>query len=165
MTQPLTLVDGWAEDLALATPHAASGDVAGLRRLPSEWQTIDRVVLDDAAVDHVVVGPNGVFAVTVDPDPVPAAVEWDGLYRNGIRVTTTVKSALKAAYDLRRRVGERLFAYPLLVTAIAGASGQLDRLGVVPASRIPEAIWSHAGTPLTRTQRLETTWALRSLTR
>ena len=162
MAHALTLVDAWAPDLALATPHTPSDDVAGLSHLPTEWQVIDDVVLDDAIIDHVVIGPNGVFAVSIDPDPVPATVASDGLYRDGVRVTTTVKSAIMAAHDLRRRVGERMFAYPLLVTAIA-EHGQLDRLGVVPGHRIPEAIWSHAGSPLTRTQRAKITWDLEGI--
>ncbi len=163
MAQAVAYPDSWASDLALATPHAPPGDHAGLSRLPSEWLTIDRIVLDDVLIDHVVVGPNGVFAVSVDSDPEPATVEWDGLYRDGVRVTRTVKAALMAAHDLRQRVGHRFFAYPLLVTAIAGTDGQLDRLGVVPGGRIPEVIWSHAGTPLTRTQRTEIVWALQGL--
>jgi hypothetical protein len=158
----LALVPDWAAPLVLATPEQ-SADRAGLNRLPSEWTTVDGVVLDDHVLDHVVVGPNGVFAVAVDPDPEPAAVGDDGLYRQGTRVTTTVKSAVMAATALRQRVGERMFAYPLLVTAIDGAAGYLARLGVVPPGGIPETIWSHPGRPLTRSQRLETLWTLRSL--
>ena len=69
-----------------------------------------------------------------------------------------------AAYELRRRLGEQLFAYPLLVTTIQASDQHLDRLGVVPGGRIAEAIWSHPGTPLTRTQRMEITRVLRGLT-
>ncbi|MEE9581565.1 MAG: hypothetical protein V3W36_01380 [Acidimicrobiia bacterium] len=164
MTQALTLNPGWSANLALATPTALADDAAGLSLLPTEWQTIDRVVLDDTVIDQTVVGPNGVFAVSFDPDPVPATIEWDGLYRDGIRITTTVKNALMAAYELRRRVGAQLFAYPFLVTTIQEADEHLDRLGVVPGGRVAEAIWSHAGAPLTRTQRLDITRALRGLT-
>jgi len=164
MAQALTVSDGWTADLALATPPKAVED-AGLRSLPSEWQTIDSVVLEDVVVDHVGIGPNGVFTISIDPDPVPVEMRGDGIYRNGDRVTTTVKNALRAAYDLRHRVGERLFAYPILVTPIQGSASSLDRLGVVPAGRIPEAIWSHGGLPMTRSQRMEITWTLRSLSR
>ena len=129
MTPALTLTNGSSTNLTLA---AATDDAAGLSRLPTEWQTIDRVMLDDTVIDQAVVGPNGVFAVSVDPDPVPATIEWDGLYRDGVRVTTTVKSALMAAHELRRRVGERLFAYPLLVTTIQATDEHLGRLGVDP---------------------------------
>ena len=165
MAQALTLPESWAADLALATPLTPVGDVAGLRHLPSEWQTIDDIVLEDRLIDHVVVGPNGVFAVSFDTNLTPATIEWDGLYRNGVRVTTPVKNALLAAHDLRQRVGHRLFAYPLLVAAIEGSSAQLDRLGVVPGHRIPEAIWSHPGAPLTRSERTEIAWTLQALTR
>jgi hypothetical protein len=163
MAQALTLNDGWATSLALATPTPDGGDPAGVHRLPDEWQPIDRVVLDDVIIDHVVVGPNGVFAIALDPDPRPTVIGADGLYRDGSRITTTVKSALMAAYALRARVGPQLFAYPLLVSPIEGPQTHLDRLGVIPPHGIPEAIWGHPGTPLTRTQRLETAWALRSL--
>lgn len=163
MAQTFAIPD-WSADLALATPHAAAGDVAGLRSLPTEWQVVDRVVLDDVVVDHVVVGPNGVFTVTVDPDRTPAYVADDGLYRSGSRVTHAVKSALTSAHQLRSTVGERVFAYPLLVSAVAGDRAHLDRLGVVAGDRIAEAIWSHPGLPMRRSARLETVWALRSLT-
>lgn len=164
MAQAPTLTDRWSANLTLATPTALVDDAAGLSLLPTEWQTIDPVVLDDTVIDQTVVGPNGVFAVSFDPDPVPVTIEWDGLYRDGIRITTTVKNALMAAYELRRRVGAQLFAYPFLVTTIQEADQHLDRLGVVPGGRVAEAIWSHAGAPLTRTQRMNITRALRDLT-
>lgn len=165
MAQTLTLPNGWESNVALATPYAASGDVAGLHRLPSEWQTVDRVVLDDTIIDHVVVGPNGIFAIAIDPDTRPADVRDDGIYRDDTRVTMTVKSALKSAFDLRQRVGARMFAYPMLVTAIDATDVHLDRLGVIPGGRIAEAIWCHPGQPMIRSQRVEALWTLRSLTR
>ncbi len=164
MTQTFTLTDEWSADLTLTTPTALADDAAGLSLLPTEWQTIDGLVLDDTVIDQTVVGPNGVFTVTFDPDPVPATIEWDGLFRDGARVTTTVKSALMAAHALRRRIGARLFAYPLLVTTIQETDEHLGRLGVIPTGRVAEAIWCHAGSPLTRTQRMDITLALRGLT-
>lgn len=161
MAQGFTLPHEWTDRVALATPDSASS--AGLHRLPAEWQVVDDVVLPDAIVDHVVVGPNGIFAVCIDPDPAPAAVEHDGLYRNGARVTHAVKSALAAAHDLRGRIGPHVFAYPLLVTAVEGDRAHLDRLGVVAGDRIAEAIWSHPGLPMRRSARLGAVWALRSL--
>jgi hypothetical protein len=163
MAHAFTLTEEWADAISLAAPTSAADDPAGLRRLPSEWQAVDRVVLEDVVIDHVIVGPNGVFAVAIDPDPRPVSLGPDGLYREGHRLTTTVKSALAAAFSLRGRVGSRLFAYPLLVTPLDGSAANLDRLGVIPPGGIPEAIWSHPGQPLTRTQRLETLWSLRSL--
>lgn len=154
-----------SHDLSIAGSLQQDSDPAGLARLPAEWQVVDRVVVDDAVIDHAVVGPNGVFAVAIDPDPSPATVADDGLYRNAERVTTPVKQILMGAHSLRRQVGSRLFAYPMLVTSLADTPGRLDRLGVIPAGRIPEAIWSHPGVPLTRAQRMETLWTLRGLTR
>lgn len=164
MTQTFTLPNGWASSLAYAAPNPAIGDRAGLNRLPTEWQTVNSVVLADVVIDHVVVGPNGVFAIAIDPDIRPVTIGEDGLYRSGARLTTTVKSALMGAHELRRRVGPQLFAYPMLITEIDAPGGHLDRLGVIPGGRIPEAIWSHPGRPLTRSQRMETLWSLRSLT-
>ncbi len=65
----------------------------------------------------------------------------------------------------RRKVGDRMFAYPMLVTSITVSTSRLDRLGVVPGGRIAEPIWIHSRRPLTRAQRTETNWTLRSLTR
>lgn len=163
MAHALTTSDAWTASLTLATPYEAPPDAAGLYRLPSEWESIDELTFDGVHIDHAIVGPNGVFTVSVDPDPQPAALRDDGLYRAGRRVTTAVKHAVMAAHALRRRVGERLFAFPLLVTAVDGGPGHLDRLGIVPGGSIPEVVWSHPGMPLTRSQRMETIWSLRSL--
>jgi hypothetical protein len=163
MAQGFTIPEPWAGEFAVATPSVASHR-AGLDRLPSEWQVVDRVVLADAVVDHVVVGPNGVFTISVDPDTTPATIDHDGIHRAGERVTHAVKSALAAAHDLRRRMGPDVFAYPLLITAVEGDRAHLDRLGVVRGDRIAEAIWSHPGRPMRRSERHEAMWALRSLT-
>lgn len=163
MAQTLAFPADWSARLAVATPDRASDDAAGLRRLPSEWMVVDRVALADVVIDHVIVGPNGVFTVTIDPDPQPATIAHDGLYRDGTRVTHAVKSALAAAHDLRAAVGSHVFAYPLLVSAVDGDREHLDRLGVVRGDRIAEAIWTHPGLPMRRSTRLEAVWALRSL--
>jgi len=165
MAQTYVLPDDWSADVTVATPHVVPEDTAGLIRLPSEWMVVDRVVLTDTVIDHVVVGPNGVFTVSIDPDPTPATVSFDGLHRGSERVTHSVKGALTAASDLRSTLGAHLFAYPILVAPIAGDRAHLDRLGVVGGDRIAEAIWSHPGLPMRRSARLETIWALRSLTR
>lgn len=163
MAEAFTLPDGWVPDLALATPSPSERDPAGLSRLPEEWLTVDGVVLGGLDIDHVVIGPNGVFTISIDKDPAPATIETDGLYRDGSRVTESVKNALMAAHDLRGRLGEFTLAYPFLMTSIAGPSARLDRLGIVPGGRIPEAIWNHAGVPLTRSERTAAAWAIRSL--
>lgn len=162
MAQSFTLPADWSHGLAVATPDSGPSRV-GLHRLPAEWQVVDQVVLPDVVVDHVVVGPNGLFTVSIDPDPRPATIEHDGLYREGARVTHAVKAALAAAHDLRDRMAHSVFAYPLLVTEVAGDRAHLDRLGVVHGDRLAEAIWSHPGMPMRRSTRLETIWALRSL--
>lgn len=123
---------------------------------------MDRILLGSgSAIDHVVVGPNGVFAITIDPDPSPALAAPDGIYRDGARVTTPVKTALHQAHDLRHCLGLETIAYPILVAAVDSSRHHLDRLGVVPGDRIAEHIWSHPGFPLRRSQRAEILWALR----
>ena len=159
MAQVIALRVPWASDLALATP--AVPHRAGIDRLPTEWSVLDAVVIGGVVVDHVVVGPNGLFTVNLDPDPRPASIGPDGIYREGVRVTTTVKDALMAANRIRRQLGGRVFAYPILVSTLGTDRHQLDRLGVVPGDRIAEYIWSHPGLPLRRSQRLEVQWALR----
>ncbi|HSM01071.1 MAG TPA: hypothetical protein VK960_01330 [Acidimicrobiia bacterium] len=148
----------WLEH-AVASPEPAAR--AGLETLPREWTIVDQVKVDELVVDHVVVGPNGVFVVSVDPDPVPAVPGEDGIYRSADRVTTPVKDALMAAHRLRRGADGRLFAYPILVATIVGEPEQLDRLGVVPGDRIAEYIWSHPGLPLRRSERHQVLWGLR----
>jgi hypothetical protein len=161
MAQTLAIPGRWSVDLALAMPDRASDDVAGLRRLPDEWQVVDEVVLADTTIDHVVVGPNGVFTVSVDRDPTPAFIADDGLYRSGSRVTEAVESALSAGQRLRADLGDGVFAYPLLVSSVAGDRAHLDRLGIVAGDRIAEAIWSHPGRPMIRSARLETLRSIR----
>ena len=158
MAEVIALRGGWADDYALATP--VPWPRAGLERLPAEWTVVDQVWVGGTMIDHVVVGPNGVFTVGVDPDPTPAVPGDDGLYRAGRRVTSPVKEAAQAAHLLRREAHGRLFAYPILVSALEGERHQLDRLGVVPGDRIAEYIWSHPGLPLRRSQRQEVLWSL-----
>lgn len=158
MAEVIALRGTWAEDYALATPGQTSR--VGLESLPTEWTVADHVVVAGATVDHVVVGPNGVFTISIDPDPTPATVGDDGIYRGGARATTPVKQALLAAHMLRRESQGRLFAYPILIAAVDASPARLDRLGVIPGNRIAEYIWSHPGLPLRRSQRQEILWSL-----
>jgi len=158
MAEVIALRSEWAHDYAVATPGPAHR--AGLDTLPREWTVVDDIPIAGAMIDHVVVGPNGVFTIAVDLNPEPAIPGDDGLYRAGGRVTTPVKNALMAAHRLRAETHGRLFAYPILVTAIAADAEQLDRLGVVRGDRIAEYIWSHPGLPLRRSQRHEILWTL-----
>lgn len=152
MAEVIALRSEWLE-YTVASPEPAAR--AGLETLPREWTVLDQVKVDGFVIDHVVVGPNGIFTVAIDPDPRPAVPGDDGIYRTGGRVTTVVKEALMAAHRLRRQADGTLFAYPILVTTIAAGPEQLDRLGVVRGERIAEYIWSHPGLPLRRSQRQE----------
>ena len=49
--------------------------------LPDDWTTVGPVLVAGRTLDRVVVGPNGVFAVSLDPDPRPATLSPDGLFR------------------------------------------------------------------------------------
>ena len=164
MAEVVMLPRAWERGLALATPPQLDRHPAGLDSLPAEWVVIDDVQLRSGAhLDHVVVGPNGVFTVGLDPADTPAIIGEDGLYRHGVRVALPVKRALFGARELRAALGLATIAYPVLVTAIAADHHQLDRLGVVPGDRIAEHIWSHPGFPLRRSQRMELQWGLRAL--
>lgn len=165
MVQSSSIPGGWAHGLSLVASHEEPDDPAGLRRLPAEWAVIDRVAVGDHLIDHVVVGPNGVFAVSIDPDPEPARMTETGLHRGGVRVTRPIKDALSAAHRLRARLSDLVLVYPLLVAAIEGEAAHLDRLGVVPEGRVAEAIWRHPGRPMRRSARVEALWALRGLAR
>ena len=131
----------WRRDRALGT-------------LPADWTVLGEVAA--VAADRVIVGPNGVFTVVVDTDPRPAVITGDGLYRSGERVTTTVKRALGAAFSLRRRLGDALpnvFPYPLLAVHGDTSMGFVGRLRVLPADMVAEAVWTHPGRPLLRSER------------
>lgn len=122
--------------------------------LPADWTVIPGPLVEGRVVDRVVVGPNGIFAVTVDPDRRPADLTPTGLERGGSPVTTPVQEALHTAFGLRRalaRGGVDVFPYPLLL--VAGAHGRLDRLLIAPPDRLAEAVWSHPGRPLRRSER------------
>lgn len=122
--------------------------------LPEDWTMIGPVLVAGHTLDRVVVGPNGVFAVSLDPDPRPASLASDGLFRGGRRVTTQVKQAQAAAFELRRVLGGAgiaVFPYPVLVTR--GADGMLGRLRVVSPGCLASAVWRHPGRPLLRSER------------
>jgi hypothetical protein len=165
MAEVVTHPGWWSHDVALATPPSPRLHPAGLDRLPSEWVVVDGVSLRSGAkIDHVVIGPNGVFTLGVDPETMPADIGDDGIYRNGVRVTIPVKHALRGAHELRGDLGLAVIAYPILVTPLRGEHHRLDRLGVVPGERIAEHIWSHPGFPMRRSQRAEVLWTLRRFT-
>jgi len=122
--------------------------------LPGDWSVVGPVLISGRTLDRVVVGPNGVFAVSIDPDPRPASLTTEGLMRGGKRVTTQVKLALVAAHSLRSALaaaGIDVFPYPVLVTR--GAEGMLGRLLVVRPGCLAAAVWNHPGRPLRRSQR------------
>jgi hypothetical protein len=135
-----------AEPLALQLPQLADP--------PPDWSVLNNVIVQGKVIPFVVVGPNGVFTIEVDPDPTLSVLRHDGLWRHGQRVKEPVKRALRSAFDLRSvlaRVGIDVFPYPMLVAA--GADGRLGRLQVLPPERLAEAIWDHPGLPLPRSQR------------
>jgi len=149
--------------LASGRPPAVDGTRAAVallpvapvpEALPTDWTVIPGPLMAGRVVDRVVIGPNGIFAVTIDPDRRPADLTPTGLWRDGVPVTTPVKEALHAAFGLRRalaRGGMNVFPYPLLL--VAGARGRLDRLLIAPPDRLAEAVWSHPGRPLRRSER------------
>lgn len=136
-------------------PYLALVEAAARRdHLPEDWERVGPVLVAGRTLDQVVVGPNGVFAVSLDPDPRPATLAGDGLYRGGRRVTVQVKQALAAAFELRRTLGAagiEVFPYPVLVTR--GADGMLGRLRVVSPGSLAAAVWCHPGRPLLRSER------------
>jgi hypothetical protein len=124
------------------------------------------VTVGGLTIDRVLVGPNGVFAVHVDPDPRPVVVRAGyGIVRSGTRVPDGVKRAMFGAAALRAHlagIGGDLFPYPVLVTAAPGEAGRrLGRLLVVRPERLAEAIWEHPARPLRRSVRVEVLEALR----
>jgi hypothetical protein len=58
-------------------------------------------------VDHVVVGPTGVFAVETKNWPGRVEVRGGALYRNGRRDETSLRQAIRAAIAIRERTGVR----------------------------------------------------------
>ena len=155
---------------ARVDPHprlAPVPDPAGARQgatepfgtLPQEWDRLDAVTVGGHEIDLVLIGPNGLFAVHVDPDLRPAAVRPGvGLVRAGARRPEPVKRALAGAAALRREVAlmpGAPFPYPVLVTATPGEDGhRLGRLLAVRPGRLAEVLWSHVSRPLLRSQRV-----------
>jgi hypothetical protein len=148
---------------ALAFPHRGTdpGPRPNFGALPADWTVLGEVPA--VAADRVVVGPNGVFTVVIDADPRPTVIGGDGLYRDGSRVTTSVKRALGAAFALRGRLGDGLpnvFPYPLLALYADVPMGFVGRLRVLPVDMAAEAVWTHLGRPLLRSERLAVIEAL-----
>ena len=133
---------------------------------PAEWDQVTGVTVGNDTIDLVLIGPNGIFAVHLDPDPEPAAVRpGQGLFQTGVRVPTQVKRALRNTQGLRDRLSSvpgDIFPYPVLVASAPGEAGhRLGRLIVVRPGRLAEAIWRHVSRPLTRSDRQAIREALR----
>jgi len=129
-----------------------------LGRLPGDWDRLHDVVIGEDTVDLLLVGPNGLFAVHIDPDQRPAAVRAGrGLFRTGVRDPDPVKRALRNAEGLRRQLADLpgdLLPYPVLVASTPGETGlRLGRLLIVRPGRLAEVIWSHVSRPLKRSER------------
>lgn len=152
----------------VATPDAAPLSPAAIERaplqpleeptrLPAEWVDVENVEIPGGVIDRVIVGPNGVFAVHVDPDDRPVAIRYDlGMFRAGARVGEPVKRALyntRALHALLGGLGEDLFPYPVLVTSAHGEEQRLGRLMLVRPGRLAEALWRHPSRPLPRSAR------------
>ncbi len=126
------------------------------RRFPSDWQVIGAVDATSALADLVIVGPNGVFVVVIDPDPSRSRLTASGIVRAGERVADPVRAARLAGFELRRalrRDGIDTLVSAIVVSPVGDEGGWLDRVRVVPVHRLREAVWSHPGSPLTRGQR------------
>ena len=96
MMSRVALITGASSGIGAATALAlaASGPEVletWRPRLPADWTVTGPVTLPGCEVDHVVVGPNGVFTVVVESAAVPATIGADGIYRHGARVTAPVK--------------------------------------------------------------------------
>ncbi len=142
-----------------AVPDPVPGPAAEmLGTLPADWVCLEGVRSGEHLIDLVVLGPNGIFAVHLDPDLRPAAVRPGvGLVRAGARRPEPVKQALYGAAALRAALaglpGDP-FPYPVLVTAAPGGVGhRLGRLLVVRPGRFAAAVWSHLSRPLRRSER------------
>lgn len=125
---------------------------------PADWISVENVVIGSDRVDRVLVGPNGVFVVVVDPER--GYLTAEGLIRDGDRVKEPVKRALRAAHELGRRM-DGVFAYPVLLAGHDVEPGYLGRLRVVGVDRLPEALWCHPGRPMRRSERAALVASLR----
>jgi hypothetical protein len=135
--------------LSLAPPAPAAD-------LPADWIVRDGVPIGPETADRLIIGPNGVYTVVIDPDPRPVTPESDGLWRAGERVTLPPKRALALAHRLRRQIADefpQVFPYPLLAVAGPVETVFLGRLRVVHLPSLPEAVWTHPGHPLLRSER------------
>lgn len=133
-------------------------DAEPIGRLPSEWEQLHDVDIGGDTIETLLIGPNGLFAIHVNPDPRPVAVRPGlGLFRAGTREPEVVKRALRNANALRDRLAHLpgdLFPNAVLVTSAHGQAGhRLGRLLVVRPGRLVEAIWQHVSRPLGRSER------------
>jgi len=139
-------------------PPASPPAAEPIGRVPEDWVKIHDVDVGGDTIDTLLIGPNGLFAIHVDPDLRQAAVRPGlGLFRAGTRDPEPVKRALRNTEALRNRLAHLpgdLFPYPVLVTPTPGETGhRLGRLLVVRPGRMAEAVWRHVSRPLGRSER------------
>lgn len=115
-----------------AWPLAARAEIAiaaQLSQLDESWRTLHRVPVGDGSIDHLVIGPAGVFTANALDRPDPAvSVGEDVFILNGSRVRS-VHVNVDAAQSANRILSDKVgFAVPVTgVIAVVGAESLTAR--------------------------------------
>ena len=110
-----------------ATAHA-------LGSLPVGWAVIDDAGWPDralATIDHVVVGPQGIFVIDSKDWPGSITVEGGTLRRDGTALTSSVVGAATAATAMARLVPAEHRDHVRAVICVGGSEGPIALVGGV----------------------------------
>ncbi|WP_254431557.1 nuclease-related domain-containing protein [Meiothermus sp. PNK-Is4] len=114
-----------------------------LEQLPTGWRVFHDLDLGGENVDHLVIGPAGIFNVEVKNYSGKVIATPRGLYNKGQRQDEVVKQAWRQSHRLREIFGVEV--KPILV--FVGDQLEGDRVGKLPVKRPDELLSYFKGLP------------------
>lgn len=120
-----------------------------LSRLPQEFHVFNGLGFDGGDVDHVIIGPTGVFVVETKNHGGTISQRGDRLCRNGIPLSHDfVRQAIREGMYVKRRLSPQVLCHVQPVVVFARAKvrvrARIDGVKVIPLASLADAVMQRA---------------------
>ena len=120
-----------------------------LSRLPQEFHVFNGLGFDGGDVDHVIVGPTGVFVVETKNHGGTISQRDDRLCRNGIPLSRDfIRQAIREAMYVKRRLSPPGLSHVQPVVVFARAKvrvrARIDGVRIIPLTSLADAVTQRA---------------------